>query len=420
MNAVAATPWPRKRLKFCASYNDEVLSETTDDFKQIYYIEISDVSLTGGIEKATPVLFHEAPSRARRKVRSGDILISTVRTYLKAIAAVETASDDLIASTGFCVVRPSHGLYPAFAGWVAKSEEFVGEVVSHSVGVSYPAINASQLVDLAIPLPPLETQKRIADFLDGKTAQIDGLIARKQALLERLAEKRQAIITQAVTKGLSPAVPMKDSGIEWLGQIPAHWEVKRLKFIGETILGLTYSPFDVVNEGEGRLVLRSSNVQNGKIVWGDNVFVKTDVPEDLVVRSGDILICSRNGSRALIGKNAVITNEYAGQTFGAFMTVYRTPMHRFIHLVLNSELFAFQSGRFMTSTINQLTVYAINDFAVPIPPIGEQEEISDAVHLRLGGLDRIADDVKTSIEKLAEYRSALITSAVTGQIEGLQ
>lgn len=290
----------------------------------------------------------------------------------------------------------------------------------HSVSAAQPGLSTDNLKSLPIPFPPIEIQRSIAAFLDDKTAQIDGLIARKQALLERLAEKRQAIITQAVTKGLNPAAPMKDSGIDWLGQIPAHWEVKRLKFVGDTILGLTYSPFDVVNEGEGKLVLRSSNVQNGKLEWGDNVFVQADVPNDLIVQTGDILICSRNGSRALIGKNAVITDEYAGQTFGAFMTVFRTPMHRFIHLVLNSELFTYQSGRFMTSTINQLTINAIKDFGVPIPPAGEQQEIADAVHRQLALLDRVADDVKTSTAKLAEYRTALIIAAVTGQIEALR
>ena len=208
------TNWPRKRLKFCASYNDEVLSETTDEFKQIEYVEISDVSLVGGIEKTTPMLFHEAPSRARRKVRTGDILISTVRTYLKAIAAVANASDDLVASTGFCVIRPSTELIPGYAGWIAKSEEFVGEVVSRSVGVSYPAINASQLVDITIPVPPPLVQQRIAAFLDEKTAQIDALIAKlggssqsfqqngsfsKKNLLGLLLEYRSALISAAVT-----------------------------------------------------------------------------------------------------------------------------------------------------------------------------------------------------------------------------
>lgn len=287
-------------------------------------------------------------------------------------------------------------------------------------GSAQPYVQVPRTLPKPVPVPSLDTQKHIAAFLDEKTARIDALIAKKQTLLERLAEKRQAIITKSVTKGLNPTAPMKDSGIDWLGQIPAHWEVKRLKFVGDTILGLTYSPFEVVNEGEGLLVLRSSNVQNGKLAWGDNVFVQTKVPDELIVRAGDILICSRNGSRALIGKNAVITEEYAGQTFGAFMTVFRTPMHRFIHLVLNSELFAFQSGRFMTSTINQLTVNAIKDFAVPIPPAAEQNHIADAVHESLIRLDHAADEISTSIDRLREYRSALITAAVTGQIAGLQ
>ncbi len=412
--------WPTKRLKFSATYNDEVLSETTDDFEQIEYIEISDVSLVGGIQNTSLMAFHEAPSRARRKVRGGDILISTVRTYLKAISAVRESKDNLIASTGFCVVRPGAELHPGFAGWAAMSEGFVGEVVSRSVGVSYPAINASQLVDIEIPLPPLDTQKRIAAFLDEKTTQIDGLIAKKQALLERLAEKRQAVITQAVTKGLNPNTPMKPSGIDWLGDIPAHWEVKRLKFLGETILGLTYSPVDVVNVDEGILVLRSSNIQNGQLLRDDTVFVQCDVPDDLIVREGDILICSRNGSRALIGKNALITTNYAGQTFGAFMTVFRTKISDFVHLVLNSQIFAFQSGRYMTSTINQLTVYAIKDFAIPLPPIAERAEIVRAARVKLAEIDGVTRRAATSIQTLQEYRSALVTAAVTGQIEGLR
>lgn len=411
--------WPMKRLKYCATYNDEVLPETTDDFAVIEYVEISDVSLVGGIQSTSQLAFHEAPSRARRKVRSGDILISTVRTYLKAISAVRHASENLIASTGFCVVRPGQALHPGFAGWVVKSEEFVGKVVSRSVGVSYPAINASQLVDIEVPLPPPDTQKRIAAFLDEKTAQIDALIEKKQALLERLAEKRQAIITQAVTKGLNPLAPMKPSGIDWLGDIPAHWEVKRLKFLGETILGLTYSPSDVVNEGEGVLVLRSSNIQNGQLVRDDNVFVQSEIPAALVVQTGDILICSRNGSRALIGKNALITPDFAGQTFGAFMTVYRTTISDFVHLVLNSNIFSFQSGRYMTSTINQLTVNAIKDFAIPLPPINERVAIVQQVREALSEVDKIAAKALASVKTLQEYRSAIITAAVTGQMEGL-
>lgn len=104
------------------------------------------------------------------------------------------------------------------------------ELNSFATGSTFLAVSAPQLGSLQIPLPAFETQKRIAAFLDEKTALIDALISRKKALLERLAEKRQAIITQAVTKGLNANAPLKDSGIDWLGKIPAHWEVKRLKF----------------------------------------------------------------------------------------------------------------------------------------------------------------------------------------------
>jgi type I restriction enzyme S subunit len=145
--------WSSKRLKYLATYNDDVLAEGTDEDQEMDYVEVSGVSLSRGIEQVEHMTFGQAPSRARRKVRSGDILISTVRTYLRAIARVDDASPDLIASTGFCVARPSEEVDSGFLGWAVKSEPFVSEVVSRSVGVSYEAINASELVTIEMPLP---------------------------------------------------------------------------------------------------------------------------------------------------------------------------------------------------------------------------------------------------------------------------
>lgn len=395
--------WPRKRLKFCATYNDEVLSEGTDDFTQIDYIEISDVSLTGGIEKSTPMLFHEAPSRARRKVRSGDILISTVRTYLKAIAAVTTASDDLIASTGFCVIRPSEGLHPSFAGWVAKSDEFVGEVVSRSVGVSYPAINASQLVDLEVPLPPIETQRRIAAFLDEKTAQIDGLIARKQALLERLAEKRQAIITQAVTKGLNPAAPMKDSGIDWLGQIPAHWEVKPLRW------------FIRIRSGEAlrneEMSVELSETDAIPVIGGNGIMGYTSEENS----NGVCIIVGRVG--ALCGnvhrvhsKSWITDNALGISRVRGFALEY-----------LSLQLKVRDLNTLATRNAQPLmTGEVVKSQRLAYPPVEEQEAIAAHFEIVSKHLDEMVVKVLESVERLREYRSALVTCAVTGQFEGLQ
>ena len=196
--------WSFKRLKHLATYNDEVLPKDFDNLREIDYVEISGVTLSGGIEEVKRIAFYDAPSRARRKVQSGDILISTVRTYLGAIATVEEASDDLVASTGFCVVRPGSEVDSNFLGWFAKSDIFVSNIVSRSVGVSYPAINASKIATIEVLMPPLlHMQQRIARFLDEKTAQLDELIDKIEESQNLLEEYRSALITQAVTGQLA-------------------------------------------------------------------------------------------------------------------------------------------------------------------------------------------------------------------------
>jgi type I restriction enzyme S subunit len=408
--------WSYKRIKNIATYNDESLDERTDPDFEIEYVDISSVTLTNGIEKYESMTFQKAPSRARRKVKHGDIIVSTVRTYLKAIAPINHPPENMIVSTGFAVIRPKENLHSGFAGYLLQSNGFVGDVVANSVGVSYPAINASDLVRVAAVEPPFEEQQAIARFLDYKTSQIDALIAKKQALLEKLVEKRIALISHAVTKGVDPSSPMKDSGVPWLGLIPQIWETTRIKFIGNLILGLTYSPDEVVSDN-GTLVLRSANVQDGKIDLSDCVYVSSEIPKKVVTQVDDILICSRNGSRALIGKCALITEAVSGQAFGAFMTVLRSKHAKFLYYVLNSTIFKFQSGRFLTSTINQLTTQTLGDFEIALPP----EDIQSEIVKHLGGLTRDIDiqseKAQGAIDRLREYRAAIITNAVTGKID---
>lgn len=205
----------------------------------------------------------------------------------------------------------------------------------------------------------------------------------------------------------------KDSGIPWLGEVPAHWDVKRLKFLGDIILGLTYSPENITNEDNGTLVLRSSNIQNGKLVFEDNVFVNSDIPQKMITTEQDILICSRNGSRSLIGKCALIEKYGLNQTFGAFMTVFRTPYRKFVYYALNSEIFKSQLGLFLTSTINQLTTQVLGNFNIAFPPRDEQTAIAHYLDTKLGEIDALIDKQQTLLEKLAEQRTAVITHAVT-------
>lgn len=280
-----------------------------------------------------------------------------------------------------------------------------------------PSVNAGQVGDQSIPLPPLSVQRAIADYLDRETARLDALVAAKERVLGLLAEKRRALITRAVTRGLDPHAPLRNSGIPWLGKIPAHWELKRLKHVGRAIIGLTFDPANEVTDGSGVLVLRASNVRDQRIVLDDNVYVSMEIPSELRTREGDILICARSGSRALIGKNAVIDGATAGLTFGAFMTVFRGPHNAFLFYVFNSPLFDYQAGAFSTSTINQLTVETLNGMEVPLPPRPEQEAIVKRLREGLSQLDSVSVAIAQTIALLSERRSTLIAAAVTGQIE---
>jgi type I restriction enzyme S subunit len=270
---------------------------------------------------------------------------------------------------------------------------------------------------LRVPYPPLPEQHAIANFLDRETAKIDTLIEKQERLIELLEEKRQAVITRAVTKGLNPDVRMKDSGVEWLGEVPEHWKMTRLRYLGRPIIGLTYEPSDVVSEGDGSLVLRASNVSGGQVVSADNVFVGKNIPPDLRTRKDDLLICSRSGSRSLIGKNALIPEEFAGQTFGAFMVVFRSEMNRYLYHVLHSRLFEYQSASFLTSTINQLTVSNLKSFDVPLPPPAERDAIRDYLDSALLRIRDTQRSATSAIGLLRERRTALISAAVTGKID---
>ena len=267
--------------------------------------------------------------------------------------------------------------------------------------------------------PPLEEQQTIAIFLDDKTAKIDQTIANKQKEIELLKERRQILIQKAVTKGLDDTVPLKDSGVDWIGEIPEHWDCVKLKFLGNAIIGLTYSPNDLCDANEGKLVLRSSNLRDGKFVYGEkeNVYVKGKISDKLLLRQDDILICSRNGSRDLIGKCAIAGINDIGNSFGAFNTVFRSKYNKYLFCILNSNIFKSLSGSFLTSTINQLTIGNLNSIQVPIPPEIEMSKIRIYVESIEEKIAKAISLKQQEIEKLKEYKTVLIDNVVTGKVK---
>lgn len=349
--------------------------------------------------------------------RRNDILFGKLRPYLAKIWLADRQGE---AVGEFFVLRVKEEFDPAYLKYHLLARDVIAAIDGSTYGAKMPRAGWDFVSMLAVCTPPIEEQQCIARYLDREIAKIDLLISKQIRLIELLREKRKSVITEAITKGLDPNVKMKDSGVPWLGQVPANWTLKRLKHLGSAQIGLTYSPEDVVSDEEhGTLVLRSSNVQQGALCYEDNVYVRTRVPAKLYIRNNDILICSRNGSRALIGKCALVDSEAASArySFGAFMTVFRSDLNPYLYWYFSSSLFESQSGSFLTSTINQLTTSNLYSMVIPMPSKKEVEELLEYLIDSVGKIDKLISKQARLIELLRERRAGLIQEVVTGKLD---
>jgi type I restriction enzyme S subunit len=403
--------WRTKRLKFAATINDEALTEDTSPDFELQYVDIGNVGSDGCIQTIASYRFENAPSRARRIVRDGDVIISTVRTYLQAIASIENPPENLIVSTGFAVIRPKTGvLAPQFCKYALREPKFLAEVIKRSVGISYPAINASEIGDIHVHVPPLPAQSAIADFLDRETGRVDALVEEKERLLALVAEKRRALITRAVTRGLNPNAPLRDSHVTWLGLIPKHWETRRLAFLFK----------DRDQRGEPELPLLEVSINHGVILreFSDDKIESTaaDFNTYKVARKGDIVFNKMRMWQGAVGvapvdgltspdytvaaSTGALTVDYAGQFF-------------------RTEIFSAECARHSNGiTWDRLRLYweGFRDIWVPLPPLAEQRAIVAHITTETAKLDKLRDSAERTIAMLKERRASLIEAAVTGKL----
>jgi type I restriction enzyme S subunit len=343
-------------------------------------------------------------------VRKGDVLFGKLRPYLE---KVYISTIDGFCTGEFLNFKKFEG-EKRYLYYFLLSHGFIETVNASTYGAKMPRAEWYFIKNLRIPIPPLAEQQAIADFLDAQCGRIDSIITEMEPQTEVLNQYKTSLITETVTRGLDKSALMKDSGIDWIGDIPAHWEMKRLKFLGTAKNGLTYDPEKISDEGI--LVLRSSNIQEGKLAFEDNVYVNMKVPKEIIIRENDILICSRNGSRELIGKCALIDKRIAGNTYGAFMCVFRSPYNQLLYYIFQSDLFNYYLGNYLTSTINQLTNANLYNMKVPITfDVKEQQAIAAFLDTQCGRIDRIITEKRQSIETMRTYKKSLIYEQVTGK-----
>ena len=394
---------------------------TEEEQKALPYIANEDIASWTGkllIEEPKP---SEANSRTFQK---NDVLFNKLRPYL---AKVYHATFDGASSGELLCLRP-HAAEPRFLFYVLVSKGFIDTINAETFGAKMPRADWEIVGHQSLPLPSLDTQRRILRFLDEKTAQIDGLIEKKRALLGRLAEKRLALITRAVTQGLNAQAPTKPSGIDWLGDIPAHWEVKRLRFLltGGTLNGLykrkeAFDPEGIpfVQMGEA---FRSPVFDGGT---EDCVHASNDEIEKWGLMNGDFLIARRSIVFEGSGKSVLVSGLRGPHLFESSMIRIRlqNPQHHSKYLS-----FYFQShiGRAsVLSVTKRVTISGIDSqqlksIHIPVPPDSEARDIAATCET----CDRVAQhverEISASIKRLAEYRDALVTAAVTGQLPELR
>lgn len=402
--------WQCLRLKTIATCNDEVLSESTPPETDLHYVEISDVAYDRGITGDTEVQFATAPSRARRVVRDGDIIVSTVRTYLKAIAKIQNPPENIVVSTGFAVVRPLN-IASSYLGYALLAEHLIAEIISRSTGVSYPGINASEIMTLRVAVPPIPEQHAIAAFLDRETAKIDVLVAEQKRLIALLAEKRRAVISHAVTKGLDPNAPMKDSGIAWLGEVPAHWEVKHLKRLFQFIKRQEKSILSVLSVyRDFGVIEKSSRDDNINKTPDDLSLYQTIDSSYLVVNK----MKAWQGSLGISQLRGITSPDYA-----AFRPIH-VELDQFLNYLLRCQLLP-DVYRSISNGIRpdqwRLEPDRFLQIQIALPSSMEQQAIAAHLDHETSKLDTLTTEAERAISLLKERRAALISAAVTGKID---
>jgi type I restriction enzyme S subunit len=335
----------------------------------------------------------ETHSRWKKSaLRGGDVVI--VRVGYPGTCAVIPQDFGPANAASLVVVRPdSSCVDSSFLCYVLLSDIGRKQVDSALVGGAQQVINIGTAASFLIPVPPKAEQHTISEALSNADALLGGL----DRLIAKKRDLKQAAMQQLL------------SGQTRLPGFDGEWEDTPLGAIGECIIGLTYKPENVVDHG--LLVLRSSNIQNGRLAFDDNVYVNIEVANHLTTRPGDLLVCVRNGSRALIGKSAVIDESAAGLTFGAFMSVYRTKHWRFISHAFQSHDIQRQIRDNIGATINQITNKDMRALRVKLPPENEQTTIAEM----LTEMDAELAALEQRREKTCALKQGMMQELLTGR-----
>jgi type I restriction enzyme S subunit len=404
-------------LKYLVQINRRALPDTTNPDYEFWYLDIGAIGRGAIIAEPQRMTFATAPSRARRLVSQGDTIVSTVRTYLRAVYPVRGDTADLVVSTGFAVLTPGPSLDPRYLGWWAQSDPFIEEIVARSVGVSYPAISPSELGGIVIHVPGLHRQRAVADFLDDETARIDDLIAKKLRMSSLLKERWVALLLRVLFGEETTRRFLTGETVT----TPDGWEMRSLIDLTDRSVPIVYG---ILLPGP-RLEVGVPYIGAGEVAGGrlrhehlprTSWKIASQYPRSRV-RPGELVYAIRG----TFGSVEQIPLELDGVNLSrdaARISPSPRVNSRWLMYALKSEFAQEQFRRKeVGATVTGINIEDLKRVRLLVPPRGEQDKIIDAVEsnrrMNLELLDRLARQTIL----LNEHRQSLVTAAVTGQLE---
>ncbi|GFD75182.1 type I restriction endonuclease subunit S [Tenacibaculum sp. KUL113] len=353
-------------------------------------------------------------------LNKGEFLINPLNlNYDLKSLRIGLSDKDVVVSSGYIIVQNTTEISKDYYKWLLHIFD-VAYMKTLGSGVRQ-TLSFTHIANSELVFPPLPEQTTIAQFLDDKTTKIDQAIAIKQQQIALLKERKQIFIHKAVTRGLNDSVALKDSGVDWIGEIPEHWEVKPIKYLGKIINGYAFNSGEFKDEGVR--VLKISNIQTMRIDWTDESFIYEKYYNSLpqfVINENDLVfaltrpIISTGIKASIVDSNEKILLNQRNAVLKPSKILFK----KWIYFIILDSLFTQTFDREIDKTGQQpnISTYSIGNIKIPLPSFKEQKEIAHYIETASAKIETTISLKEQEIEKLQEYKSSLINSVVTGKV----
>ncbi len=418
--------WVMKKLKFTANiFASNVDKKTVDGQSLVSLCNYTDVYYNEIIKSGMDFMAASATDEQIEKflLKKSDVIITKDSETPDDIGIAAYVPEDIpgvICGYHLSMIRPKRNNSGAFIKRVFDSHYVKSKFETLANGVTRYGLGSYAIDNLSIPLPPYEEQKAIANFLDRETAKIDELIQKQETLIQTLVEKRQTLISDYITKGINKSSPFKKSNVEWYGDIPAHWEVTKFKFLLNEPLQYGANESGDAGQEEWPRYIRITDIDSDGNLKNESI--KTLSPElasPYMLKHGDILFARSGGT---VGKSFIFDSAYGESCFAGYLIKASVDSRRirpkYLKYITESHMYwEYILGTQSQSTIQNVSAEKYARLPIPLPPIDEQHAICNKLDAVCIKMNELVIKSRKSVALLQEHRASLISAAVTGKID---